>query len=56
LTARVDEPTEVIDVPDVPAWRLKGDWFDGEVSAFGFDWDWAGRSSKHMAFEWSGPD
>jgi hypothetical protein len=28
----------------------------GEVSAFGFDWDWAGRSSKHMAFEWSGPD
>jgi hypothetical protein len=28
----------------------------GEVDAFGFKWNWAGRSSKHMAFEWSGPD
>ncbi|MGH6886264.1 MAG: DUF1326 domain-containing protein [Geminicoccales bacterium] len=22
---------------------------------FGFVWNWAGRSSKHMAFDWSGP-
>ena len=26
------------------------------ASAFGFDFDWAGRSSKHMPFNWSGPD
>jgi hypothetical protein len=26
------------------------------VDAFGFSWDRAGRSSKHMAFDWSGPD
>jgi hypothetical protein len=24
--------------------------------AFGFKWDRAGRSSKHMGFNWSGPD
>jgi hypothetical protein len=27
-----------------------------EVDAFGFKWDWAGRSSKHFSFDWSGPD
>jgi hypothetical protein len=26
-----------------------------EAKAFGFDFDWAGKSSKHMAFDWSGP-
>jgi hypothetical protein len=25
------------------------------VNAFGFKWDWAGRSSKHIPFDWSGP-
>ena len=25
------------------------------VEAFGFKWDWAGRSSKHIPFDWSGP-
>ncbi|MEV0531010.1 DUF1326 domain-containing protein [Kitasatospora sp. NPDC050463] len=25
------------------------------VDAFGFSWDWAGRSSKHFPFDWSGP-
>jgi len=25
------------------------------VQAFGFKWDWAGRSSKHIPFDWSGP-
>ena len=25
------------------------------VDAFGFTWDWAGRSSKHIPFDWSGP-
>jgi hypothetical protein len=27
-----------------------------EVDAFGFKSDWAGRSSKHFSFDWSGPD
>jgi hypothetical protein len=26
------------------------------VDAFGFRWEWAGRSSKHIPFDWSGPD
>jgi len=26
------------------------------AQAFGFKWDWPGRSSKHMRFNWSGPD
>ena len=25
------------------------------VQAFGFTWEWAGRSSKHIPFDWSGP-
>ena len=25
------------------------------VEAFGFKWEWAGRSSKHIPFDWSGP-
>jgi hypothetical protein len=27
-----------------------------EVEAFGLKWSRSGRSSKHMSFEWSGPD
>lgn len=26
-----------------------------EVDAFGFRWNWAGQSSKHIPFDWSGP-
>jgi hypothetical protein len=26
------------------------------AEGFGFSWDWAGRSSKHFPFAWSGPD
>ncbi|MBI1885275.1 MAG: DUF1326 domain-containing protein [Chloroflexi bacterium] len=26
-----------------------------EVDALGFKWDWAGRSSKHIPFDWTGP-
>jgi hypothetical protein len=29
---------------------------EDSVDAFGFKWDWAGRSSKHFPFDWSGPD
>jgi hypothetical protein len=26
------------------------------VDAFGFKWEWDGKSSKHIPFSWSGPD
>ncbi len=26
-----------------------------EVDAFGYKWEWSGRSSKHIPFDWSGP-
>jgi hypothetical protein len=29
---------------------------ENAVDAFGFKWDWAGRSSKHFPFDWSGPE
>jgi hypothetical protein len=28
---------------------------EDRVDAYGFKWDWAGRSSKHIPFDWSGP-
>jgi hypothetical protein len=28
---------------------------DNEVDGFGFRWSWAGRSSKHIPFDWTGP-
>lgn len=28
---------------------------ENEVNAFGFKWNWAGKSSKHIPFDWSGP-
>ena len=27
-----------------------------KVDAFGFSWDWSGRSAKHIPFEWSSED
>jgi hypothetical protein len=27
-----------------------------QVNAHGFQWEWAGKSSKHIPFDWSGPD
>ena len=29
---------------------------EDEVDAFGLQWSWPGRSSKHFPFDWSGPD
>lgn len=28
---------------------------DNDVNAMGFQWDWKGRSSKHIPFDWAGP-
>jgi len=27
-----------------------------KAEGFGFKWDWTGRSSKHMPFDWTGPN
>jgi hypothetical protein len=27
----------------------------GRAAAFGFKWEWGGKSSKHIPFDWSGP-
>jgi hypothetical protein len=29
---------------------------ENEVDAFGFKWNWAGKSSKHIPFDWTGPN
>jgi hypothetical protein len=29
---------------------------EDNVNAFAFKWDRAGNSSKHITFDWSGPD
>ncbi len=29
---------------------------EDRVDAFGFNWEWKGKSSKHIPFRWSGPD
>ena len=28
---------------------------NNQVNAYGFRWDWAGKSSKHIPFDWKGP-
>ncbi len=29
---------------------------DNRVDAYGYQWDWAGKSSKHIPFDWTGPN
>ena len=29
---------------------------ENEVNAFGLKWNWAGKSSKHIPFDWTGPN
>jgi hypothetical protein len=28
---------------------------ENEVEAFGLKWSWSGQSSKHVPFDWAGP-
>jgi hypothetical protein len=32
-----------------------GKTVDNEVDGFGLQWSWAGQSSKHIPFDWTGP-
>jgi hypothetical protein len=60
-TTRPGEPVRVTNIPGAEAGPNSGPTTYGiastnEVDAFGFKWDWAGRSAKHMPFEWSSED
>lgn len=44
-------PGSVVGPGSVVTW---GKATANRAEGFGFDWDWAGRSSKHMPFDWSG--
>ena len=37
------------------AMAKEGKAITDEVDAMGFKWEWNGRSSKHIPFDWSGP-
>lgn len=62
LTGPTLRPGERVQVHNPPgaevgpgAIATQGKATANRVEAFGFLWDWTGRSSKHMAFDWSGP-
>ena len=63
LTGPTTRPGERVQVHNPPgsevgpgAIATYGHATANRVKGFGFLWDWLGRSSKHMAFDWSGPD
>ncbi|HEX2466828.1 MAG TPA: DUF1326 domain-containing protein [Solirubrobacterales bacterium] len=60
-TTRPGEHVRVTNIPGAEAGPTAGDTTYGiasanEADAFGFKWDWAGRSAKHMPFVWSSDD
>jgi hypothetical protein len=55
------EPVRVTNIPGSEAGPNSGPMTYGiaevnETEGFGFKWDWSGRSSKHIPFEWSSED
>jgi hypothetical protein len=62
LTGPTTRPGERVQVHNPPgaevgpgAIATQGTATADQADAFGFKWDWSGRSSKHMGFDWSGP-
>jgi hypothetical protein len=60
-TTRPGEHVRVTNIPGAEAGPNSGETTYGiatknEANAFGFKFDWAGRSAKHMPFEWSSED
>jgi hypothetical protein len=60
-TTRPGEHVRVTNIPGAEAGPTAGETTYGiasanEADAFGFKWDWAGRSAKHMPFVWSSDD
>lgn len=48
----INPPGSEVGPGGVATW---GKAINDEVDALGFKWEWNGRSSKHIPFEWSGP-
>ena len=42
--------------PGPAAIATQGKAVANRAGAFGFKWEWDGRASKHIPFDWSGPD
>jgi hypothetical protein len=60
-TTRPGEHVRVTGAPGAEAGPTAGEMTYGiassnDVDAFGFKWDWSGRSAKHMPFVWSSDD
>jgi hypothetical protein len=60
-TTRPGEHVRVTNIPGAEAGPNQGETTYGiastnEAEGFGFKFDWAGRSAKHMPFEWSSED
>ena len=48
----VNPPGSEVGPGGVATW---GRAIEDRADGFGFTWDWAGKSSKHIPFDWSGP-
>jgi len=48
----LNPPGSEIGPGQVATW---GKTTENQVDAYGFRWDWAGKSSKHIPFDWKGP-
>jgi hypothetical protein len=60
-TTRPGKPAHVVNTPAAESGPNSGAMTYGiadtnDADAFGFKWDWSGRSSKHIPFEWSSED
>lgn len=60
-TTRAGEHVRVTNIPAAEAGPNSGPTTYGiastnDADGFGLKWDWAGRSAKHMPFEWSSED
>jgi hypothetical protein len=62
LTGPTTRPGERVQIHNPPgsevgpgAVATQGTAVANRAEGFGFRWDWAGRSSKHIPFTWSGP-
>ncbi len=44
-----------LNVIGVAEFEGRGKATEHRVDAYGFQWNWAGKSSKHIPFDWTGP-
>jgi hypothetical protein len=49
----INPPGSEVGPGQIATW---GKAINNQVDAYGLHWDWAGKSSKHIPFDWKGPD